>query len=324
MSPQDLSPAYYPSAAANGTHSKALVPARPRQRYWLHGLLFALTLATTTIVGASMQRNFERNLAFFDVERDFLALGSWLRHPALLLAGLPFSVTLLTILLAHEFGHYVACRYYHVDASLPYFLPAPTFTGTLGAFIRIRAPIYTKRVLFDVGVAGPIAGFIFLLPALSIGLALSKVIPGIAHQGAFTFGTPLLLRLMELAIFPGVATSDIYLHPVARAAWVGILATALNLLPIGQLDGGHILYSMVGERHKLLSRAFAAALIPIGIFFWPGWLLWAVLLFFFGMRHPAIYDPSPLSDGRRKLAWLSLLIFLLCFTLAPIGYTGGF
>jgi hypothetical protein len=324
VSPQDLSPAYYPSAAANGTHTQALAPARPRQRYWLHGLLFVLTCATTTIVGASMQRNFERNLPFFDVERDFLALGSWLRHPALLLGGIPFSFTLLAILLAHEFGHYVACRFYRVDASLPYFLPAPTFTGTLGAFIRIRAPIYTKRVLFDVGVAGPIAGFVFLLPALSIGLALSKVIPGIAHQGAFTFGTPALLWLLEQAIFPGVATSDIYLHPVARAAWVGILATALNLLPIGQLDGGHILYSMAGEKHKLLSRAFTAALIPIGIFFWPGWLLWAVLLLFFGMRHPAIYDPSPLSDGRRKLAWLSLLIFLLCFTLAPIGYTSGF
>ncbi|MCU1275542.1 MAG: peptidase [Bryobacterales bacterium] len=324
MSPQDLSPAYYPSAAANGTHSHALAPARPRQRYWLHGLLFALTFATTTIVGASMQRNFQRNLPFFDVERDFLALGSWLQHPSLLLGGLPFSVTLLTILLAHEFGHYFACRYYRVDASLPYFLPAPTFTGTLGAFIRIRAPIYTKRVLFDVGVAGPLAGFVFLLPALSIGLALSKVIPGIAHQGAFTFGTPRLLWLLERAIFPGVATSDIYLHPVARAAWIGILATALNLLPIGQLDGGHILYSMVGEKHKLLSRAFTAALIPIGIFFWPGWLLWAVLLLFFGMRHPAIYDPSQLSDGRRKLAWLSLLIFLLCFTLSPIGYSSGF
>lgn len=323
MSPQDLSPAYYPSASANGTHTQALAPARPRQRYWLHAMLFLLTCATTTIVGASMQRNFERNLPFFDVERDFQAFGSWLRNPALLLGGIPFSLTLLTILLAHEFGHYVACRYYRVDASLPYFLPAPTFTGTLGAFIRIRAPIYTKRVLFDVGVAGPLAGFVFLLPALSIGLAWSKIIPGIAHQGAFTFGTPLLLWLLERAIFPGVPASDIYLHPVARAAWVGILATALNLLPIGQLDGGHILYSIAGERHKALSRVFTAALIPIG-YFWYGWLVWAVLLLFFGMRHPAIYDPSPLSDGRRQLAWLSLLIFLLCFTLAPIGYSSGF
>jgi len=272
--------------------------ARPRQRYWLHALMFALTLASTTIVGARMQVNFDRNLAFFDLERDLGAFASWWNHPALLWQGLPFSLTLLTILLAHEFGHYIACVYYHVDASLPYFLPAPTFTGTLGAFIRIRAPIYTKRVLFDVGVAGPIAGFVFLLPALAIGLAFSKVIPGIGHQGTLSFGTPALLWLLERAIFPGTPVSDIYLHPVARAAWIGILATALNLLPIGQLDGGHILYSIVGDRHKLLSRVFTALLVPIGIFFWPGWLVWAVLLLFFGMRHPAIYDPTEIGAGR--------------------------
>src|SRR5207247_1655134 len=166
------------------------------------------------------------------------------RNPTLLLPGLPFSLTLLAILLAHEFGHYFACVYYRIDASLPYFLPAPTFTGTLGAFIRIRAPIYSKRVLFDVGVAGPIAGFVFLLP-------------------------------------------------------------------IGQLDGGHILYSIAGDQHKRLSRVFTALLVPIGIlgflwpnWFWPGWLVWAVLLLLFGMRHPAIYDPSELGPGRKRLAWL--------------------
>ena len=276
------------------------------------------------MVGARMQYNFDRNLPFFDFERDLAMFAVWWRNPALLVQGLPFSLTLLTILLAHEFGHYLACLYYRVDASLPYFLPAPTFTGTLGAFIRIRAPIYTKRILFDVGVAGPIAGFVFLLPALAIGLAFSKVIPGIAHQGTLSFGNPALLWLMEHAVFPGIPASDIYLHPVARAAWIGILATALNLLPIGQLDGGHILYSMVGDRHKLLSRVFTALLVPIGIAFWPGWLVWAVLLLFFGMRHPAIYDPAPLSAGRKKLAWLSLIIFLLSFTLAPVAYPGGF
>jgi membrane-associated protease RseP (regulator of RpoE activity) len=290
----------------------------------LHALMFALTLASTTIVGARMQANFDRNLPFFDLERDIAAFALLWRNPMLLLPGLPFSLTLLTILLAHEFGHYFACVYYRIDASLPYFLPAPTFTGTLGAFIRIRAPIYSKRVLFDVGVAGPIAGFVFLLPALAIGLAFSKIIPGINHQGAFTFGTPALLWLLERAVFPGVPASGIYLHPVARAAWIGILATALNLLPIGQLDGGHILYSMAGDRHKLMSRVFAALLVPIGIFYWSGWLVWAVLLLLFGMRHPAIYDPSELDPGRKRLAWLSLAIFLLCFTLAPISYTGGF
>jgi membrane-associated protease RseP (regulator of RpoE activity) len=286
--------------------------------------MFALTLASTTIVGSRMQANFDRNLPSLDLERDIAAFALLWRNPMLLLPGLPFSLTLLAILLAHEFGHYFACVYYRIDASLPYFLPAPTFTGTLGAFIRIRAPIYSKRVLFDVGVAGPIAGFVFLLPALAIGIAFSKIIPGINHQGAFTFGTPALLWLLERAVFPGVPVSGIYLHPVARAAWIGILATALNLLPIGQLDGGHILYSIVGDRHKLMSRVFAALLVPIGIFFWSGWLVWAVLLLLFGMRHPAIYDPSEIGPGRKRLAWLSLAIFLLCFTLAPISYTGGF
>ncbi|HXI42151.1 MAG TPA: site-2 protease family protein [Bryobacteraceae bacterium] len=324
MSSQDLSPGYYPSAATNGVHPRALAPAKFRQRYWLHALMFALTLASTTIVGSRMQANFDRNLPFFDLERDIAAFALLWRNPMLLLPGLPFSLTLLTILLAHEFGHFFACVYYRIDASLPYFLPAPTFTGTLGAFIRIRAPIYSKRVLFDVGVAGPIAGFVFLLPALAIGLAFSKIIPGISHQGAFSFGTPALLWLLERAVFPGVPVSDVYLHPVARAAWIGILATALNLLPIGQLDGGHILYSMVGDRHKLMSRVFAALLVPIGIFFWSGWLVWAVLLLLFGMRHPAIYDPTDLGPGRKRLAWLSLSIFLVCFTLAPISYTGGF
>jgi hypothetical protein len=324
VSPQDFTPAYYAPATTNGVESRAARLVRHRQRYWLHLLLFLLTLASTTIVGARIQYNFTHNLPFFDLERDLAAFGLWWGHPALLLQGLPFALTLLTILLAHEMGHYAACLYYRVDASLPYFLPAPTFTGTLGAFIRIRAPIYSKRVLFDVGVAGPLAGFVFLLPALAIGLAFSKIIPGIAHQGAFTFGTPALLWLLEHAIFPHVAAADIYLHPVARAAWIGILATALNLLPIGQLDGGHILYSIAGERHKLLSRAFAVLLVPIGIIFWQGWLVWAVLLLLFGMRHPAIYDPSEIGETRRKLAWLSLAIFLLCFTLAPIAYTGGF
>jgi hypothetical protein len=301
-----------------------MVHVRRRPRYWVHALMFLLTLTSTTVVGARMQYNFAHNLPAFDLERDLEAFLTFWRHPAFLLGGLPFSLTLLTILLAHEFGHYLACMYYRVDASLPYFLPAPTFTGTLGAFIRIRQPIFSKRVLFDVGVAGPIAGFVFLLPALAIGLAYSKVIPNIAHEGGVIFGTPALLWLLERAVFPAAGTADIYLHPVARAAWIGILATALNLLPIGQLDGGHILYSIAGDRHKLFSRVFTAILIPIGIFFWPGWLLWALLLLIFGMRHPAIYDPSALSAGRRKLAALALAIFLLCFTLAPIAYTGGF
>lgn len=328
MAPQDFASAASPIAAENGTVARYGILSswragtQPRHRYWLHGLLFLLTLLSTTVVGARMQYNFAHNLPFFNVS-DIESFTQW-TNPRSILMGLPFSLTLLAILLAHEFGHYVACVHYGVNASLPYFLPAPTFIGTFGAFIRIRSPIYSKRVLFDIGVAGPIAGFVVLLPALATGLAFSKVVPGIAHQGTLQFGTPALLWFLQHAIFPGVASADIYLHPVARAAWVGIFATALNLLPIGQLDGGHILYSIVGEKHKALSRVFIAVLIPIGILFWHGWLLWAFVLFFFGMRHPFVYDLSSLGSGRTQLAWLALGVFLLCFTFAPVSAIGRF
>lgn len=317
MSPQDYSAAGYPALAGNG-NVRGLLRALPRlhERYWLHGLLFLATLFSTTLVGSSLQGDFNRNLPF-DVQHYLYAFVNVWGNPGLIWQGLPFSLTLLTILLAHEAGHYFACLYYGVDASLPYFLPAPTLMGTFGAFIRIRSAIYSKRVLFDIGVAGPLAGFVFLLPALAIGLAFSKVIPGIAHQGDIQFGTPGLLWILQKVIFPGVPAADIYLHPVARAAWIGILATALNLLPIGQLDGGHILYSLVGDRHKLLSKIFIAALIPLGFLWWPWWL-WAVALFFLARRHPVIVDPSSLSPGRKWLALLALIVFLLCFTAAPV------
>jgi membrane-associated protease RseP (regulator of RpoE activity) len=307
-----------------GDEGRGLKPAPALlPRFWLHGLLLAATLFTASLVGARMQQNFERNLPFFDIERDVDVFTRWIRQPSMLIQGLPFALTLLGILLAHEMGHYLACRFYGVNASLPYFLPAPTFTGTLGAFIRIRAPIYSRRVLFDIGIAGPLAGFAILVPALAIGLAYSKVIPGIGHQGSIAFGTPALLWLLNAVIFPGTPGSDIYLHPVARAAWMGILATALNLLPIGQLDGGHIIYSLASEKHKLVSRLFIAVLVPLGFLWWVWWL-WAVLLLFFGMRHPAIYDFSELGPGRRKLGALALAVFVLCFTFTPVAAINSF
>jgi membrane-associated protease RseP (regulator of RpoE activity) len=238
------------------------------------------------------------------------------------LHGLPFSLTLLTILMAHEMGHYLTARYYRVDVSLPYFLPAPTLIGTLGAFIRIRSAIYSKRALFDIGVAGPLAGFVTLLAPLAAGLSLSKVAPDVVHRGDLIFGNPLLLRLFELVWFPGVPAGDIYLHPVARAAWVGLLATALNLLPIGQLDGGHILYSFVGEKMRWLSRLFVALLVPMGFYFAYSWLVWAALLFFFGMRHPVIYDPYPIGRRRTWLGIAALVILILSFTLSPVRANG--
>lgn len=287
-------------------------------RYWLHALLLLLTLITTSAVGVSLQQNFAQNRPI-SLEENFYGFAILWTAPALLVHGLAFSLPLLLILLSHEFGHYLTCIHYGIDATLPFFLPAPTpVIGTLGAFIRIRSPIYSKRALFDVGVAGPLAGFAVLLPVMAAGMALSKVVPGVANQGDVIFGTPLILRFFEAVFFPGVSPSDIFLHPMARAAWVGVLATALNLLPIGQLDGGHILYAFFGEMHKPLSRLFVAALVPIGFFFSYNWLVWALLLFFFGMRHPLIYDRTPLSSGRTRLGALALAIFIVSFTLTPI------
>lgn len=316
MSPQDIQtrPAF---AFPVPERSRRFSIAFPTDRLWLHILLLFLTLLTTAAVGSRMQFNFDRNLPGFDVGRDLQVFIDMWFEPRILLAGLPFSLTLLTILMAHESGHYIACLYYRVDASLPYFLPAPTFTGTLGAFIRIRSAIYSKRALFDIGIAGPIAGFIFLLPALTIGLAMSKVLPGIAHAGSLTFGTPPVLRFFQLLIFPGVPEADIYLHPVARAAWVGLLATALNLLPAGQLDGGHIVYAIFGQRHKTITRVFLVCLLPLGKL-WSGWWVWAVLLFLFGRKHPAIYDELPLGASRYRLAVLALVMFALCFSVIPV------
>jgi membrane-associated protease RseP (regulator of RpoE activity) len=293
------------------------IHARPRQRYWLHALLLIATLLSTTVVGAGLARSFAANRPF-DFEGDLAGYVRMFHESSYLLAGLPFSVTLLTILLAHEFGHFLTARYYMVDATLPFFIPAPTLIGTLGAFIRIRSPILSKRALFDIGIAGPLAGFAALISPLIAGVALSKVVPGIGQTGDLVFGTPLFIRIMEWIRFPGVPITDIYLHPVARAAWVGLLATALNLLPIGQLDGGHIVYAFLGERTKYLSRVLIFILVLMGIFVTYSWLVWAALLFFFGMRHPAIVDPNPLGRLRGRLALLALLVFILSFTAAPV------
>jgi membrane-associated protease RseP (regulator of RpoE activity) len=333
VSSQDYSPAPYPYFTENGAAEEYPIPtARSRERYWLYCLLFFLTLLTATITGAAMQADFDRNLPF-SIENALSFYGAAWRHPAILLQGLPFSLTLLAILLAHELGHYMAAMYHRVDASLPYFLPSP-FLGTFGAFIRVRSPIYSKRVLFDIGVSGPLAGFVFLLPALSIGLAFSKVIPNIAQQGTVQFGVPFLQWLLSHAIFPGTRTADIYLHPIARAAWIGMFATAINLLPIGQLDGGHILYSFFPRHHRAVSKwVCIAMLLPLAILalhftglatpgVWFGWSLWGLILLRLGRYHPVVQDDAKLTAGRRKLGYIAAAIFLLCLSLAPFGADG--
>jgi membrane-associated protease RseP (regulator of RpoE activity) len=335
VSSHDYSPAPYPFCTENGAAEVYSIPAARRaERYWLYGLLFALTLLTATITGAAMQADFDHNRPF-DIENSYPLYIEMFRNPGVLLHGLPFSLTLLAILLAHELGHYLAALYHRVDASLPYFMPSP-FLGTFGAFIRVRSPIYSKRVLFDIGVSGPLAGFVFLLPALAIGLAFSKVIPHIAHEGTIRFGVPRLEWLLARAIFPGVSTGDLYLHPVARAAWVGMFATAMNLLPIGQLDGGHILYSFFPRAHRMVSKAVCLLMLIPGFVLlgrylgvalptegmWTGWAVWGLVLLWLGRRHPVIHDPTEMTPGRRILGWIALAVFILCFTFEPIAAGG--
>jgi membrane-associated protease RseP (regulator of RpoE activity) len=317
----------------------------PRKNRWwigLHVLLFLLTLATTSAVGARFQHNFVQGRPAWDLDSDLNPFAGLRQHPEQILDGLPFSLSLLFILSVHELGHMVACWHYDIDASWPYFIPAPTIIGTMGAFIRIKSMFRSRRSLFDVGIWGPLAGFVVALPFLVVGLAMSRVTPGIYGDNTVSFDFPPLLQLLNLFLHPGVSQFDIALHPVARAAWVGLFATSLNLIPAGQLDGGHILYALSSRWHRIVS-VFVALLLAlpgalmlcclglghwlhslnaiadlVADFYWPGWFLWGVLLLFLGRKHPPIYDPYPLDNGRRMLAVVALVIFLLCW--APIPF----
>jgi Predicted membrane-associated Zn-dependent proteases 1 len=288
-----------------------------RERYWLHALLLFLTLLTTSAVGSRLSDNFYANRPAI-LEDDLLGAVQILIHPASLLTGLPFSLTLLTILLAHEMGTISPAFITASMPACPISCRLPPSSARWARSSESARPSIPAASFLTWASAGPLAGFVFIIPALAIGLAYSKILPGIADRGDLTFSTPGLVRLLEWMIFPGVAVSDIYLHPVARAAWVGVLATALNLLPIGQLDGGHILYSFIGDRHKPLTLIFIAALIPMGLLYSKSWLLWAVLLFIFGRKHPRIFDPVPMDAGRTQLALLAAVIFALSFSFSPL------
>jgi Zn-dependent protease len=305
--------------------------AEPRQRYGLHALLLLLTCFTTLVVGARMQFNFLHNLPVFSLDDSSAPLfpASWaFSHPARLLMGLPFAATLMLILLAHEMGHYLYCKRYGVWATLPFFIPAPTLIGTLGAFIRIRSPIRSRTALFDIGIAGPIAGFVVSVLVLAVSLGFSKAMPAGFVQDEQHLGYPLIFTLMHAVLSLGRAgtlaslpLSRVLIHPVAVAAWVGMFATALNLLPGGQLDGGHIVFSIVPRAHKFISRLTILALLPMGYFLWVGWFLWAVLLQLSSFRHPQVAE-MPRVAGVRK--WLALFaVIMLVLTLTPAPFTGG-
>jgi membrane-associated protease RseP (regulator of RpoE activity) len=205
-----------------------------------------------------------------------------------------------------------------VSATLPFFMPSPFLLGTFGAFIRIKSPIYSRRSLFDIGVSGPIAGFVVLLPILAVGIALSQHVPYPPAGGDVTFGTPLLIRIGEWVRFGAMPVDRIILHPFAQAAWAGLLATAINLLPIGQLDGGHIIYALFGPIHKTLSKVFVAVLIPMGYFSY-SWIFWAILLLILGVRHPLVYDDEPLDADRKLIAAMALAMLVLSISLTPVN-----
>ena len=297
---------------------------RLRTRYRLNLILLLLTFFTTLVVGARLQFNFEHGLPAFALDEIFPVL--WALQDWHLLLGIPFSLTLMLILLAHEMGHYLYCLRYRVQATLPFFIPFPSLIGTLGAFIRIRSSLRSRKILFDIGIAGPIAGFVVALPVLVLSLARSHVGPAASAIDRIGLGYPLIfeaVRRFLIAIghagaIGTVPLSRLYLHPVAIAAWVGMFATSLNLLPGGQLDGGHIVFSLFPRAHRTVSSLVILALIPLALFYWSGWIVWAILLRISGLRHPEVAEWEDIGAARRWLAVVALLMLVMTFCFAPI------
>lgn len=281
-------------------------PSDPR----INLILFLITLASVLTVGALNEG------------------ASLLTDLSSITLGFPFAFSFLAILGAHEFGHYFVARYHKVAVTLPYFLPFPTLWGTLGAFIQLRSPTKTRKELFDVGVAGPLAGLVVAIPILIIGLSLSEVTPLPAEGGYFLEGNSIFYWLTKFFIFGqslphnGV---DVTLHPMAWAGWSGLFVTVLNLLPVGQLDGGHVAYVLFGRFANRLGFIMMGGMVLLGIFLWRGWLFWAFITFMLiGVGHPPpLNDLVPLGGKRKMLAYLIIVIFLLLFMPAPLTVVPG-
>ena len=285
----------------------------------LPAILFLSTLITTLTAGFLFHLSFVSQNQNQIIER----IKGIFTNPTDLLNGFPFCFAILAILLAHEMGHYLTCRYYGIKATLPHVIPGPPPFGTFGAVIRIKSLFSNRRQLFDVGIAGPLAGFIFIIPALVIGLHLSKefVFTDSVEQ-TWEFGEPLLFRLAAILFFPGEADANISLHPIGWAAWFGMLATSLNLIPIGQLDGGHIVYALFGPRtHRIVSHVTLVGLVGVSLYSWPmlGYMLFALLVVFLGFRHPRPRMEFPAAGrGRLLIAMIGLIIFILTFIPIPV------
>ena len=286
--------------------------------------LFAVTLCTTTAVGMRYMHNFRLGLPPLASDADVLPFAWVWANRAGFAQGLPFSLTLISILLAHEFGHYFACRAFRVRSTLPYLLPAPSLSGSFGAVIRLKSRVRSRAALIVIGAAGPIAGFLVAIATVFYGLESSTYAP----TRIVKLQAPLLLTMLHGLLRhtgAGPMLPPLHLivpHPVLTASWIGLLITTLNLIPAGQLDGGHILYAISPAAHKLSSRLSTAALILLGIFSWVPWLLWAGVLMLPGMRHPQVPDVGEIKTWHYLLVPICALLFLLAGTYQPFaGYS---
>lgn len=329
-----------PPIDPNDRYEQFLPPPLPQRHgdLKLQVTLLVLTFITTTIAGGCHYDAFLTDLstvrppqvdpsitiwdAFAIIFRE---LGRRLADPMFHLHGLWYSLTILAILGCHEMGHYVLALRYGVDTTRPYFLPAPFMTGTLGAFIRLRSRIPSKIALFDIGIAGPIAGFVVAVPALFLGLAMSRIDRLPEDLSPFqSLGEPLLFQFAHWVIWGTVADGySVNLHPMAFAAWFGLLATALNLFPIGQLDGGHVAYAVLGRKSTIVTLVMLG--VAFGLtFVSSSWVVWTILMtimiVMLGPHHPpTLDDDQQLGKGRLALALFAVVMLIVCFTPAPIG-----
>ena len=285
-------------------------------------LLLLASIVTTTVNGARFMQNFHDGLPPVARESDLWPWPWFLRHPALFSTGFAYSLTLLSILLVHEYGHYAACIANRMRATLPWVIPAPTLSGTFGAIIRIRTRIPSRNALMDVGIYGPLAGFIASAIAVAAGLMLSAPRPPGAPESVIRFGgDPLTIRLLRHLLAhwnPAIPSfNHASPHPILVAGWIGLFITALNLIPGGQLDGGHILYALSPRIHRLMTNLLPFLLFVAGTVYWVGWLFWGIFLLIPALRHPKVPIDAALSPCRAALGTLGLALFVLTFTPTP-------
>jgi Zn-dependent protease len=298
-----------------------LVQKAPHSIAWLPLCLLVVSIFTTASTGALLMQNFHRGQPPLVNEGDLFPLHWIWEHPAALGSGWSFSLALLGILLAHEAGHYFFCRHHGIEASWPYVLPAPTLSGTAGAVIRIRSRIPSRRALIEVGIAGPIAGYLVALPTTIVGILLSHRAGPETPPALVQFHWPLTVSWVDhglAALLPWVPRMDNLLpHPILIASWVGLFVTSLNLIPAGQLDGGHILYAVSPQWHRRMTFAVPVVLLAMGITLWTGWVLWGVILLLPAMRHPHVRYFPLMPYNHRWLCLVALAILLLTFLPAP-------